>query len=95
MDWLKIILCIFGGAAVITASVAGGMVIHRKINERRLKEAIKKEFSNAIKMIINDKSTKKVNVGIFDEENDKIKDLEVTSDDGVSDELYVGQVIYL
>ncbi len=92
MDWLKIIL---GGAAILAAAVAGGIVIHRKINERRLREAIKKEFTEAVKAIINDKSTKRVDVGIFAEDDCKIKDLTFTSDEGVSDELYVGQEIYL
>lgn len=95
MNWLRIILYILGGAALIATAVGGGIIISKKINEKRLKKAVKKEFTEAVKMIINDKSTKKVNVGIFDENNDKIKDLTVESEKGVSDELYVGQEIYL
>ena len=79
----------------MAVAVTGGIVIRRKINEKRLRKAIRKEFSEAVKMIINDKSTKRVNVGIFDEEDYKIKDLTITSTEGVSDNLYVGQEIYL
>lgn len=92
MDWLKIVL---GVAAVLAATVAGGIVVHKKINERRLREYIKKEFAEAVKARINDKSTKRVDVGIFAEDDCKIKDLTFTSEEGVSDELYVGQEIYL
>lgn len=95
MSWLKILLYALGAVALIGTAVAGGIIIHRKINERRLKRAVRKEFAQAVKMIINDKSTKKVNVGIFDDENCKIKDMDVASDRGVSDEIYVGQEIYL
>lgn len=95
MSWVRLLLYVLGGAALVATAVGGGIVISKKINERRLKNAIKKEFTEAVKMIIYDKNTKKVDVGIFDENNDKIKDLTVESEKGVSDELYVGQEIYL
>ena len=43
-----------------------------------------------------EKKKNSVSVGIFDEEEDIIADgVEIESEQGVSDDLYVGQIIYV
>lgn len=81
-----------GGAAVvgIIAAIADWLT-EDSISETILQE---ERFKDAFKAIINDKTTRKVKVGIFDS-SEKIGDMEIESSKGVSDSLYVGQVIYL
>ena len=54
------------------------------------------KYPDALKLLIKKKKRNAINVGIFkDETNEIVPSLEITSEKGVSDNLYVGQVIYL
>lgn len=87
---------IFGGiAASFGTGVLIGM-ISEWLTEDTISDTIRNEsrYQDAIKAIINDKSTRKVKVGIFDT-SDQIGEMEIESSKGVSNSLYVGQVIDL
>ena len=91
---------IFGGLA---AGLGGGVVvglicaaISEWLNEDTISETIHNEdkFKDAIKAIVKDKSVRKVKVGIFDN-TEQIGEMEIESSKGVSNSVYVGQVIDL
>lgn len=83
------------------AGIASGAVIALIcdvfIDEDSIKQEIngQEEFKKAFKAIIKSKSVKKVNLHIFDNQNDKLGSFDLTSEKGVSDNLQVDQVIYL
>lgn len=82
-----------GGAA----GAVLGLIISLFIDEDTIRDEIKEreEFKNAIKALVKSKTTRTVNVHIFDCHDDTIGSLELTSEKGVSDDIHVGQVIYL
>lgn len=91
LDILKIVAVAIAGGAAVAATV----VIAKKITAARLKAKVAENFSKAIKLKINDKSTKTVDVGIFGENDQLIAEKTYKSEEGISDELYVGQVLYM
>ena len=71
-------------------------VIDKIIDATSVGDEVKEKYPNALKILIQEKKKHAVNVGIFGEYEERIKDsVDITSDKGVSDELYVGQVIWL
>lgn len=96
-DILYILGCgALGGAAGFAAGSTIAWVICKIIDETSLKDEVKIKYPNALKLLIKEKKKHAVNVGIFGENEDCIEDsVDITSDKGVSDELYVGQVILL
>lgn len=91
MGWLDILKIV----AVAVAGVTAAVVIKKKITAARLKAKVAEDFANAIKLKIKDKSTKTVDVGIFGANNQLIAEKTYKSEEGISDELYVGQVLYV
>ena len=91
LDILKIVAVAIAGGAAVAATV----VIAKKITAARLKAKVAEDFSKAIKLKIKDKSTKTVDVGIFGANNQLIAEKTYESEEGISDELYVGQVLYV
>lgn len=91
---------IFGGlaAGLGSAAVVGLIcaVISEWLDEDSISETIhnEKRFKDAIKAIVNDKSVRKVKVGIFDS-SEQIGEMEIESSKGVANSVYVGQVIDL
>ena len=96
-DILIIAVCgAIGGA--IGGAVGGliGWTIGKIIDATTLEDEVKIKYPNALKLLIKEKKKHAVNVGIFGENEDCIEDsVDITSDKGVSDELYVGQEIWL
>ena len=91
---------IFGGlTAGIGGAFAVGLIcyaISEWLNEDSITETIHREekFQSAIKAIVKDVSTRKVNVGIWDN-TQEIGEMEIESSKGVATSVYRGQVIYL
>lgn len=86
------------GGAVAGGAVGGAIVwlVAAFIDEDSLRDSVHYKFPEAFKMLIKKKKKTAINVGIFTEEDETIEsDLEIRSEEGVSDSLYVGQVIYL
>lgn len=71
-----------------------GYFIGSVLDEDSIKEKAL-EVDNAFKLEIQKKKKNAVKCGIFDEDDDKLCDIEVESEKGVSESLYEGQVIYL
>lgn len=86
--WLKLAL----GAAALGA---GAIVIRTVINKKKIKEEAKRRCPDALYALIQEKKKNAVNVGIFDEEEDKIDQFDLESESGVDYDLYEGQKIYI
>ena len=56
---------------------------------------IKEKYPDAFKLLIKEKKKNAVKVGIFDEDDEHIDDIEITSSKGVSKSLHKGQTIYV
>lgn len=83
----QILLWTIGGAVTVWA-------VASVINYVLIKEEVKRQIPNAFKAIITSKTTKKIDIGIFSYDDEKIKDIEMTSEEGVDENLSIGQVIY-
>ena len=99
-------LIVIGGAALLggafggaVGSVAGALisfVIDIFLDEDSIGNEVQVRYPDAIKLLIQDRKKNAVKVGIFGEYDDEIETgVEITSSQGISDDLYVGQVIYL
>lgn len=82
---------LIGGAG----GVVIGAVVDWFIDDDSLSECITEEYEDAFKLLIKEKKKTAIKVGIFDEEEDLLDDVEIQSEQGVSDSLYVGKVIYV
>ena len=61
-----------------------------------MSEEVRNQCHDALKILIEKKKDKAVNVGIFSDETTLMQDdVEIQTTKGVSDNLYVGQEIYL
>lgn len=82
-----------GGAA----GLAIGFISSLFIDESTIIEEIhqRAELKDAFKAIIKSKTTRTVNLNIFDYSSNEIGTCEIESNKGVSDQLYVGQTIYM
>lgn len=60
-----------------------------------VKDEVRRKVPQALKAEILEKKKNALSVGIFSNETDISYNLTLTSDEGVSDDVYVGQVIYL
>lgn len=82
-------------APVVAVAIFATIKVAGIINEKLIIKNVKKRNKDAFKALIKEKKKYAVNVGIFDEEEENIGNIEIKSDEGVSDSLYVGQVIYI
>ncbi len=69
--------------------------IYSLINEKSIGDVVKQRMPNAFKLKIKEAKKNAVNVGIFDRQNSHLEDLKIESEQGVSDSVHKGQVIYL
>ncbi len=99
-------LLLLAGSALIGGAVGGavggaagaliGFAIDVFLDEDSLSDEVTNHYPDAFKLLIEEKKRNAIQVGIFDEEDEIIEsNVEITSDEGVADDLYVGQVIYL
>jgi len=80
---------------LITAAISYGLVkIYQKITADRIREEVNKiGTSDAFKAMIKSKTTKRVDVGIFNRQEEEIGTMTIESEEGVDKNLYVGQTI--
>lgn len=92
---------VIGGVVggVVGGAVGGlvGLVIDVFIDDKTIKDTARSRHANEqLKLLIKDKNTRKVDVGIFDSPTNKhLEDIGIETSKGVSDSLYVGQVLYV
>ena len=94
MVWFLLPL-LYGAAAGIAVNIVFG-IIDAFLDEDTVSEEVRNQCHEALKILIEKKKDKAVNVGIFSDETTLIQDdVEIQTTKGVSDNLYVGQEIYL
>lgn len=94
-----ILIRTLGALLAIGGVVAIAITINNRITAREIarqaREQALKEAKNAIKALVKAKSTKKVDVGLFNSSNEEVQQMSIESSKGVSDDIYVGQEIYI
>lgn len=90
--WLQVLGLLAGG---IAGAALLSIAVDSFLDKDTLKEAVQEECPDAFKMLIKEKKKNAVNVGIFDEDNEHLDDMEITTSKGVSRNLRKGQTIYL
>lgn len=93
--FFEILEALFWGAASAAAGAAVAYVIDKAITAYSVKETVREKCPGALKAIIMEKKQNAVNVGIFDQNNQRSESIEIQSSKGVSNSLHVGQEIYL
>ena len=94
MVWFLLPL-LYGAAAGVAVNIVFG-IIDAFLDEDTVSEEVRNQCHEALKILIEKKKDKAVNVGIFSDETTLIQDdVEIQTTKGVSDNLYVGQEIYL
>lgn len=89
--WLEALGLLAGGLLGATIFMA----VDYFISEETLVENVEEEYPDAFKLRIKEKKKNAVNVGIFDEDDEHLDDMEITSSKGVSKSLHKGQTIYV
>lgn len=89
--WLEALGLLAGGLLGATIFMA----VDFFLSEDKLVEEVEEQYPDAFKLLIKEKKKNAVNVGIFDEDNEHLDDVEITSTKGVSKSLRKGQVIYV
>ena len=93
MVWFLLPL-LYGAAAGIAVNIVFG-IIDAFLDEDTVSEEVRNQCPEALKILI-EKKDKAANVGIFSDETTLMQDdVEIQTTKGVSDNLYVGQEIYL
>lgn len=90
-----ILLRTLGALLAIGGVVAIAITINNRITAREIARQALKKAKNAIKALVKAKSTKKVDVGLFNSSNEEVQQMSIESTKGVSDDIYVGQEIYI
>ena len=89
--WLEALGLLAGGLLGATIFMA----VDYFLSEDKLVEEVEEQYPDAFKLLIKEKKKNAVNVGIFDEDNEHLDDMEITSSKGVSKSLHKGQTIYV
>ncbi len=89
--WLEALGLLAGGLLGATIFMA----VDFFLSEDKLVEEVEEQYPDAFKLLIKEKKKNAVNVGIFDEDNEHLDDMEITSSKGVSKSLHKGQTIYV
>lgn len=89
--WLEALGLLAGGLLGATIFLA----VDFFLSEDKLVEEVEEQYPDAFKLLIKEKKKNAVNVGIFDEDDEHLDDVEITSTKGVSKSLRKGQVIYV
>jgi len=100
MDWSFYLRLLTGpllGTLVPIPGFGGllfALAVSALITAALIRTEVKEKVPSAFKAQITSKSTRKVVVGIFDDEDKKLKDIEMVSRQGVGEDVYEGQTIY-
>ena len=89
---------VVAGSAAVGGAIGGliGLVIEGILDESSISNEVRIKCPEALKIEIEKKKHMAVDVGIFNKSEDKIATgVEIQSEQGVSDNLYVGQIIYV
>ena len=89
--WLEALGLLAGGLLGATIFLA----VDFFLSEDKLVEEVEEQYPDAFKLLIKEKKKNAVNVGIFDEDDEHLDDVEITSTKGVSKSLRKGQIIYV
>lgn len=89
--WLEVLGLLAGGLLGATIFLA----VDFFLSEDKLVEEVEKQYPDAFKLLIKEKKKNAVNVGIFDEDDEHLDDVEITSTKGVSKSLRKGKVIFV
>ena len=89
--WLEALGLLAGGLLGATIFLA----VDFFLSEDKLVEEVEEQYPDAFKLRIKEKKKNAVNVGIFDEDDEHLDDVEITSSKGVSKSLHKGQTIYV
>ncbi len=89
--WLEALGLLAGGLLGATIFMA----VDFFLSEDKLVEEVEEQYPDAFKLLIKEKKKNAENVGIFDEDNEHLDDVEITSSKGVSKSLHKGQTIYV
>ncbi|MDY4565949.1 MAG: hypothetical protein SPD86_02565 [Prevotella sp.] len=89
--WLEALGLLAGGLLGATIFLA----VDFFLSEDKLVEEVEKQYPDAFKLLIKEKKKNAVNVGIFDEDDEHLDDVEITSTKGVSKSLRKGKVIFV
>ena len=87
--WLEALGLLAGGLLGATIFMA----VDFFLSEDKLVEEVEEQYPDAFKLLIKEKKKNAVNVGIFDEDDEHLDDVEITSTKGVSKSLRKGQII--
>lgn len=90
--WLEVLGLLAGG---IVGATMISLAVDSFICEDTLVDNIEEEYPDAFKLLIKEKKKNAVKVGIFDEDNEHLDDVEITSSKGVSKNICKGQTIYV
>ena len=90
--WLEVLGLLAGG---IVGATMISLAVDYFICEDTLADNIEEEYPDAFKLLIKAKKKNAVKVGIFDEDNEHLDDVEITSSKGVSKNIRKGQTIYV
>ena len=89
--WLEALGLLAGGLLGATIFMA----VDFFLSKDKLVEKVEEEYPDAFKLLIKEKKKNAVKVGIFDEDNEHLDDVEITSSKGVSKNIRKGQTIYV
>ena len=89
--WLEALGLLAGG--LLGATIF--LTVDYSISKETLVENVEDEYPDAFKLLIKEKKKNAVNVGIFDEDDEHLDDVEITSTKGVSKSLRKGKVIFV
>ena len=89
--WLEALGLLAGGLLGATIFLA----VDFFLSEDKLVEVVEEQYPDAFKLLIKEKKKNAVNVGIFDEDDEHLDDVEITSTKGVSKSLRKGKVIFV
>lgn len=89
--WLEALGLLAGGLLGATIFMA----VDFFLSEDKLVEEVEEQYPDAFKLLIKEKKKNTVNVGIFDEDDEHLDDVEITSTKGVSKSLRKGKVIFV
>ena len=84
------------GIAAAIIGAAAAIVVVTIIDKVALQKAIKEKYQNAAKALIKSKDTKTVVVGIYDNNDNTLAEaMKIKSDNGISNDIKEGDIIYL